>query len=423
MTRPLCLVLALALAAGACTGGAAAPAPSSSAAAASSTSAATAVMSDAALEEEVASLVELATEVRGLEFVRTPEVVVSDAAELGPDVEPPAEPTAAERRLYQLLGMASGPGPAPESPPAIARYESDADRIVVARPDGQLSPLSRQAIVRELVRGLAAQNLDRGGRVHDRAIASDEEAGRALDALIEGDAAFFAASYASAHFSEEERFAAQLEELSRTQAAQVGGDTPALIRFERTFPREAGAGFVAELVGRGGSAAVDEAYLRPPVSAEQVLHPARYFAGEVPIAVAVPEPAPPGYRLVGSGTWGEAGIRALLGDVLGEAEALQAGRGWGGDAYALWWDGSDVVLVSSYRGDEAADAAEYGAALRRRVLEAMPVGAGRSDWRGVVFEGVDAYAFVGVVDDRVIFVAATDAGAGRVVRDTYWPAV
>jgi hypothetical protein len=97
-------------------------------------------------------------------------------------------------------------------------------------------------------------------------------------------------------------------ERAATVGPAVGG------AFLASFPYVAGVEFARALHRAGGNAALDEAYRRPPVSSEQVLHPERYFAGDAPAAVVqpdLPELRARGYAVAESGTIGEAGIVAF----------------------------------------------------------------------------------------------------------------
>ncbi len=92
-------------------------------------------------------------------------------------------------------------------------------------------------------------------------------------------------------------------------------EPPVGIDFLLRFPYAAGDRFAGALERAGGNAARDEAYRNPPLSTEQVLHPERYFAGEAPAVVALPEfpdLLAAGYALSDAGTIGEAGTIAFL---------------------------------------------------------------------------------------------------------------
>ncbi|MBT8192029.1 MAG: hypothetical protein KJP22_01390, partial [Acidimicrobiia bacterium] len=102
------------------------------------------------------------------------------------------------------------------------------------------------------------------------------------------------------------------------------------------------------------------------------------------------------------------------------SQALQAATGWGGDSYRLLWDGTDLVLVLLYEGDEARDARELAETLGGWASASMSVGSGRPDNTGLAFEGQE-YAFVAHNEAAMLLVLSSDARAGRDIRDEFWP--
>jgi hypothetical protein len=81
------------------------------------------------------------------------------------------------------------------------------------------------------------------------------------------------------------------------------------------LPYVAGEEFARALEAAGGNAALDQAYRNPPVSTEQILHPERFFAGDQPDRLELPEPAAlrdQGWAPIDRGPLGEAGILALF---------------------------------------------------------------------------------------------------------------
>lgn len=158
-----------------------------------------------------------------------------------------------------------------------------------------------------------------------------QEKSLAFTALIEGDAertrlAFEAAMPAS------ERAEAEKEE-------GAGGTpkVPKIVLELLGLPYAVGPSFVDAVVSHGGVAALNAAYRKPPVSSEQILVPATYFGGEMPVAVAAP--AADGRRLDASDL-GMIGVILMLEGRLDDQTAIGASRGWAGDQYAVWKAGS-----------------------------------------------------------------------------------
>jgi hypothetical protein len=122
-------------------------------------------------------------------------------------------------------------------------------------------------------------------------------------------------------------------------------------------------------------AAIDRALKDPPLSSEQILHPAK-FMGEnpdYPMVVALPDLGTAlGMTPVTTNTLGELGTRILLQEKkVGKAEAKTASEGWDGDRYVLYGSAPaagkpkppDVVVWAS-TWDSAADADEAEASLK-----------------------------------------------------------
>ena len=95
--------------------------------------------------------------------------------------------------------------------------------------------------------------------------------------------------------------------------------------------------FIDALYQHGGYSEVDHAFLYPPSTTEQILHPDKYLEGEGGQAVAVPGAKPAlaaGWREVTHGTLGELGLDVFLAHLDGGPTG-DPGAGWGGDTYRV----------------------------------------------------------------------------------------
>jgi hypothetical protein len=282
---------------------------------------------------------------------------------------------------------------------------------------GELTPFGVKQVVSELVGAATDQahgwydemeSLRRGG---------DDEAAVALWGLVAGDATFHTDQYVERQLDQTDRFAIRLEEIACQQGRTP---PPAYVTTLEDFGPGAGRAFVEDLISDGGRAAVEAAYRSPPTSTEQIYHPARYADGETPRTVELAPIAATGFDEEESGTFGERMFRAVLSEGVSSAQALQGATGWGGDSYEVLWDGSDVVLVLMFEGDQDRDARELAETLGGWASASMRVGSGRPDNTGLAFEG-EQYAFVAHRGDALLLVLSSDAAAGRSVRDTFWP--
>jgi hypothetical protein len=139
---------------------------------------------------------------------------------------------------------------------------------------------------------------------------------------------------------------------------------PRYLREGLVFPYVTGARLVNRIEGRGGWSAVDRALKDPPTSSEQVMHPAKYDAGERPVRVRVRPPG--GTQLIEQGDFGEFDTEQLLRAANGRARSRRAAAGWGGGGFALWRVGGDRYgLELRWVWDRAPDAREFVSALRR----------------------------------------------------------
>lgn len=155
------------------------------------------------------------------------------------------------------------------------------------------------------------------------------------------------------------------------------------------FPYVEGSSFVIAALKTGGWAAVDRLYREPPLSTEQILHPERYWeTPDAPVALGVPE-GEPGGTLLTTGSWGEFGVRLVLGAALGDSLALRPARGWDGDRYALYRrPGGGHRFAWKLAWDSPRDAEEFARAYAQSIVRRFPgpskieTGRGRFSFQG-----------------------------------------
>ncbi len=148
---------------------------------------------------------------------------------------------------------------------------------------------------------------------------------------------------------------------------------PDFVVQELDFPYNQGMEFVKRFYEQDGWKGVDELYAALPTSTEQILHPEKYLAGELPIPILDPD-----IQLAFRAPW-----RGIANDTLGElttylilaysadtparrsqAEAEKAAAGWGGDrVQVLYNDKTDqTILGVHWVWDSPQDAEEFQAA-------------------------------------------------------------
>jgi len=191
---------------------------------------------------------------------------------------------------------------------------------------------------------------------------NSDDASLAVAALIEGDATLLMQQYMLEYLDPNELFDLFSESLDAGSEALE--QAPAVIREQMMFPYEVGLTFVQALYQHGGYQAVNAAFARPPRSTEQVLHPDRYLAGELPQVVnALPltNTLGSGWEWVDGNVLGELTLRLYLEEQVNTRTAASAADGWGGDWYDVYThQGSGaIVMVMQTVWDTEAEAAEF----------------------------------------------------------------
>lgn len=187
----------------------------------------------------------------------------------------------------------------------------------------------------------------------------------AVFALIEGDA-----MNVQRRLEQPDAYAKKsLEDITRQEAARfsgyredVGELFPPLLTETFIFRYRDGARFVESVRRARGEQGVNELFLHPPASSEQILHTEKYLQNEMPREVQLNEAAfaSDGWKSVTSTPLGEIGVRGLLMAGVSEKDAARAAAGWGGDrAYLFEKQGSAPLFVWKTVWDKPSDAVEF----------------------------------------------------------------
>ena len=234
---------------------------------------------------------------------------------------------------------------------------------------------------------------------HDGALNTDEQLARR--AVVEGEAAYIQMIFAVKAASGRAPTHEIMGEIIRRQpegdkesiravlrkpelAARAGKDTLAAFEKLESIPafmwetfigvNQRGAAFI-HAVQRQGWAEVEKLYREyPPASTEQILHPEKWFARELPIAIEWPvfdeTPMSADWKLLQQDVLGEFQWRIVFRENGLASESAAAAAGWGGDRYVIFKSTrSGKLLMLMYTSwDTDADALEFARAYRR-VLE------------------------------------------------------
>lgn len=241
----------------------------------------------------------------------------------------------------------------------------------------------------------------------------------AVFALIEGDA-----MNVQRRAEEGDAYARRtLEDISRQEndrfrdyRREFGALFPPLLTETFIFRYRDGARFVETIRRKQGERGVDELFLHPPASSEQILHPEKYFQGEAPRDVQLNEAAfaQRNWRVVTSTALGEIGVRGLLMAGVSEADATRAAAGWGGDrAYLFERDGGTPLFVWKSAWDKRTDAEEFfkaynAAEQRRKGAQLTGESASGNEWQQTWREGGQS-TLVYLTGDTVIVIRGVEA--------------
>lgn len=253
----------------------------------------------------------------------------------------------------------------------VGFYEGDSKKVYLkssAVASSTERMLERLTVAHEVQHALQAQHF---GSINVATVL-DEDSRLARLALIEGDADITGLSYLAWEQNiRPERPIARVLRLVRTLPTEqvLDRDNAALHqlaavdRERMVFPYVAGDAFAADLYRAGGFELVNRAFAHPPSTTEQVLHPARYVAGERAVVVHAPLP-PAGTKTLATGRMGELQTRALLLACTGWDGAVRAAEGWGGDAFTIVATvPGERALLWATTWDSEADAADFEGAL------------------------------------------------------------
>ncbi len=377
------------------------------------------------MREELAALMVQAEEVRGLPFLSVPTVVILDEAEFTERVgaifaeELDEADMAIDSRYYSLIGML------PEGTDlyslfvelfkegVVGFYDLDETEMVVPAAQDGFTPLQRMAVVHELVHALTDQHFEFGDSlttVDDEGNGDDSSAMRAVG---EGDAQRASFVYLES-LSPADAVAAVTEALLIDST--VFNAAPAWIQSDLLFPYEQGLTFTSAVIGDGGLAAVDAAYVDPPSTTEQILNYDKYVVREGTRNLAPITAELVGWEIHDEGSFGEWGLRLVLGESIPRGDATQAAAGWGNDDYRVFSRGDDVAFVMSYIGDAERDAEELADALIAHIGTSMAGGPAVESGGGLLYDQAEIYVFLDRVDDQVFWIASTNKAAGADLR-------
>jgi hypothetical protein len=237
----------------------------------------------------------------------------------------------------------------------------------------QFGGMERLTYSHEYVHALQDQNYDiKNGLQYDtEPCKKDSERCAGVQALLEGDASLAQMDWFTKYATSQDY--TDITKFYNNFKMPVYDSAPDYMKEDFMFPYDAGQKFVEHLYNQGGWDVVDAAYADVPVSTEQIMHPERY-PNDKPATVELAD-----FTTALGDSWAEID-RGVMGEWytylilakgidssfrLNEDTARAAAEGWGGDAYAAYYNeqSDETVLVLSYEWDTLSDADEFASAL------------------------------------------------------------
>jgi hypothetical protein len=252
-------------------------------------------------------------------------------------------------------------------------YDNDVKEMFVVSDTGFNGP-EHLTYSHEFTHVLQDQNYDikNGLKYNDDYCETHTEYCAGVQALIEGDATLSEYTWFQnfATTTDQE----QVIQFYNNLKSPVYDSAPDFLKKDFVFPYNQGLTFVQDIYDQGGWSAVDAVYGNPPVSTEQILHPALY-PSDTPIAVELPDVTTAlgdGWREVSRNVMGEWYTYLILADGSDQAArvddstAQSAAAGWGGDEYLVMHNNNanTTAFVMKDSWDTANDANQFVSALR-----------------------------------------------------------
>jgi hypothetical protein len=153
---------------------------------------------------------------------------------------------------------------------------------------------------------------------------------------------------------------------------------PMFLKDALIFPYLDGLNFSAAALKPDGWSRLPGIFTKPPVSTQQILHPALYRSGKVSPAVTLPsmDKALGGdWKRLEDNVMGEFGWLEVLKQFLGETKATSLAEGWDGDRYQVYEQKQNkrLLLLARVRlaSDEQSRAffGAYSAALQKKYVK------------------------------------------------------
>lgn len=305
-------------------------------------------------------------------------------------------------------------------------YDDEAKKMYVVQGEG-FQGTERLTYAHEYVHALQDQAFDLkdGLNYSEDACEEDFERCSAIQALVEGDASLLEISWFTNYATDQDL--TDIQQFYNNYQSPVYDSAPAYLKEDFIFPYLSGQAFVEHLYNQGGWPEVNQAYQVVPASTEQIMHPERY-----PDDAPVPVPQMDFSDVLGAG-WQEMD-KGVLGEWytylilaygrnprarIDQGRAQAAAEGWGGDAYAVYYDDQSegIVMVMRTIWDSANEAAEFASVFEKYADERFgSVSQTRGELLG--WNGLEGHTLFHLENVTTTWLLAPDEALAQAVWET-----
>jgi hypothetical protein len=258
---------------------------------------------------------------------------------------------------------------------AAAVYDHRKKRMMLVQ-GGPIDGMGQIVLVHELAHAIADQNVDLK-KFLEKGPKTDESA-LARMAVVEGQATWVMME------SQMKRMGTSLKGNSEALkmmlpatgqmaagAFPVFDKAPLYMKESLLFPYTMGLVFQQQAVEKYGKEAFLKVLREPPATAQQVMHPEKYFAGKAPVKVEMPAfPLGKEYARTLDGTIGELDFQVLFRQYGDAEEAKSAAEKWTGGSFDLWESRRDKRAVLRWSAEWESEAGAREAVRLYRKVQA-----------------------------------------------------
>ncbi|MBI4525985.1 MAG: hypothetical protein HY695_19485 [Deltaproteobacteria bacterium] len=292
-------------------------------------------------------------------------------------------------------------------------YDPRAGRVVLTSERKTRIPsenaFDEAVLLHELTHALQDQNFSMRARLSR---SDNDDKDLALRSIAEGDAVLTELTYLFRYVQGSSGKIQETIDRNSTQLHSTLSGVPVALVNKLLFLYQRGPSFVYQVFNEKGWSGVDVLYSSPPVSTEQVLHPAKYLQSpDLPTRVEFKDLSglfPSGWDKIQNNTLGELMVQSLFNGFFSQQEAAAAASGWDGDRFVAFRRGGEISFIWATVWDSSRHAEKflrnYQAILSRKYSSDM----------------LDTHAYIEHRDQRVVVVEGLSRAHVKSHIDKVW---